>query len=94
MSAGLTTSVNKGVYLKWVQDTPGAVNKLPKHVAKLKADAQSVGHQTSMTDHYKPAEPTERVTPYSDDLFKQAALEWLVQTDQVSRLHISLRPML
>jgi hypothetical protein len=73
----------QGQYLKWVKGTPGAVNKLPKHMVKLKADVKEGNEQTTLPDHYKPAEQTERVVLYSDDLFKQAALEWLIETDQV-----------
>lgn len=40
--------------------------------------------QTSVDDHFKPATPEDKPTPYSDDLFKQAALEWLIGTNQVN----------
>ncbi|KAF8575327.1 hypothetical protein K439DRAFT_1307070, partial [Ramaria rubella] len=49
---------------------------------KAKAKAKEDGQQTVMTDHYQPVEPGERIIPYSDELFKQVALEWLVETDQ------------
>ena len=32
--------------------------------------------QMNVNDHFKPA-------PYSDELFKQAAIEWLIETNQV-----------
>ncbi|KAF8577174.1 hypothetical protein K439DRAFT_1254911, partial [Ramaria rubella] len=76
-------ATHKGLYLKWVKETPDAINKLPKHLAKLKADVKAAGVQpTSVTDHSKPVEPMECVVPYSDDLFRQVTCEWLVATDQ------------
>ena len=39
--------------------------------------------QTNVNDHFKPAPKEEKPEPYSDDLFKQAAIEWLIETNQV-----------
>jgi len=70
----------------WVKSTPNAVNKLPnflkeQHV-KEKADSEKQ-EQSTITDHFGKAGLKEVVIPYSDDDFKQAAMEWLVATDQV-----------
>ncbi|KAF8585306.1 hypothetical protein K439DRAFT_1234728, partial [Ramaria rubella] len=38
--------------------------------------------QSALTDHFGPAPPAEIDIPYSDERFKQAAMEWLIATDQ------------
>ncbi|KIJ26339.1 hypothetical protein M422DRAFT_272626 [Sphaerobolus stellatus SS14] len=60
-------STHKDAYLKWVKATPGAVNKLPEFITQQQKEAEKL---------------QERVIPYSDELFKQAAVEWLIATDQ------------
>jgi len=40
--------------------------------------------QSVVDDHFKPATPEDKPTPYSDKLFKEAAIEWLIETNQVS----------
>jgi hypothetical protein len=35
--------------------------------------------------------PSERVIPYSDKLFRQVAVEWLVATDQVRNFLLSTK---
>jgi hypothetical protein len=39
--------------------------------------------QTNVNDHFKPAPKEEKPEPFSDELFKQAAIEWLIETNQV-----------
>jgi len=58
---------------------------LPKDVKarKLAEAAASAQHQTSVEDHFPTQPPPERVIPYSDTLFKEAAEDWLAATDQV-----------
>ena len=48
-------------------------------------------HQETMRDtqqhldpHLEEIAPRARVTPYTDDLFRDATIEWLVSTDQVT----------
>ncbi|KIJ32660.1 hypothetical protein M422DRAFT_85088, partial [Sphaerobolus stellatus SS14] len=43
--------------------------------------------QAAITDHFRKAEPTERVIPYSDNLFREAAIEWLIATDQIQAIY-------
>lgn len=46
--------------------------------------------QTNVNDHFKPAPKEEKLEPYSDELFKQTAIEWLIVTNQVKNLiHIN-----
>ena len=39
--------------------------------------------QTNVNDHFKPAPKEEKPEPFSDELFKEAAIEWLIETNQV-----------
>jgi len=47
-----------------------------------KMAAQNV-RQSNVTDHFKPATEEDKPKPYSDELFKEAAIQWLVETNQV-----------
>jgi len=61
-------------------------SKLPKAVkrAKEQAAAADRSKQSSIEPHLQTgAPPKERVIQYSDTLFRDAAIEWLVATDQV-----------
>lgn len=52
--------------------------------------------QTSVDDHFKPATTEEKPTPYSDEIFKEAAIEWLIETNQVGKctyLYVKLQLM-
>jgi len=43
--------------------------------------------QTGVEDHFRAAQPSDKpppLSPYTDELFKEAAIQWLVETDQVS----------
>lgn len=39
--------------------------------------------QTAVSDHFSVEKPEEKPIVYSDELFKEAAIQWLVETDQV-----------
>ena len=39
--------------------------------------------QTNVTEHFA-EKPEDKPSPYSDELFKQAAIQYLIETDQVS----------
>ena len=47
--------------------------------------------QSSVTDHFKPQNESERPIPYSDKAFMCAAIEWLIDGDLVSIRHLSKR---
>ncbi|KAJ3897414.1 hypothetical protein F5879DRAFT_813971, partial [Lentinula edodes] len=65
-------------YKQWCK-TNDFVSMLPVDVAaRKKAEAA----QTTINDHAVPLQPRAWVEPYSDELFEQAAIEWLVETDQ------------
>jgi hypothetical protein len=39
--------------------------------------------QSQVDDHFQLLKPEDRPVPYSDALFKEASIQWLVETDQV-----------
>jgi hypothetical protein len=57
---------------------------LPEDTKQRRAAFLESLRQTNVTDHFMEAQPEERVPPYTDELFKEAAIQWLVETDQVS----------
>jgi hypothetical protein len=50
---------------------------------RRKSLADELLHQTSVDDHFKPTTAEEKPTAYSDEIFKNAAIEWLIETNQV-----------
>lgn len=58
---------------------------LPENVtARKTATAVANTTQGTLDDHVKEIELGEQVVPYSDKLFREAAVEWLISTNQVS----------
>lgn len=55
---------------------------------RRKAVADEILKQTSVDDHFKKAAPEDKPTPYTDELFKEAAIEWLIETNQVCYLYL------
>lgn len=62
---------------------------LPEATEARRLSRSSSAVQTSLDAH---AKPTERAISYTDSLFKQVALEWLIATDQVS-LSFAVNPL-
>jgi hypothetical protein len=56
---------------------------LPEDVQEHKLAAIMTVKQGTLDDHVREVAPTERVVPYSDRLFREAAVEWLISTSQV-----------
>lgn len=70
----------QGKYRNWAKGA-NFLSKLPGDIKKRKAAAEEV---TRTLDHdLREKKLSERVIPYSDKLFRRAAIEWLVATDQV-----------
>lgn len=75
----------QGAYRKWAENN-NFVSKLPKDVQRMKAalaaekDKQKQQH---VDEAIKKMPKKERVIQYSHALFRKAAIEWLVSTDQV-----------
>ena len=50
---------------------------------RLKAVERAQADQTQVDSHFGPAPPKpEKQSPYSDELFNEAAIQWLIETDQ------------
>jgi hypothetical protein len=62
---------------------------LPGDVKARKKEAECM--QQTITSHLTERKIAEQVVPYSDKLFKKAATEWLVATDQVPLLLPNLK---
>jgi hypothetical protein len=70
----------QGRYRKWAVDVKFE-SKLPGDVKKRKEAADQVTH--TLDRDLKEKKVTERVVAYSDRIFRQVVIEWLVATDQV-----------
>ncbi|KAH8995840.1 hypothetical protein EDB86DRAFT_2804313 [Lactarius hatsudake] len=73
-------SFHKGLYLKWAAENDFQ-SMLPKD-AKNRCQAAKMDTQQRLDSHLEEKLPRERVIPYTDELFCEAAVEWLVSTDQ------------
>ena len=66
---------------------------LPEDSKERRAAALERLRQTEVEDHYRAAQPSDKPlppSPYTDEYFKEAAIQWLVETDQVSDNSIRL----
>jgi uncharacterized protein with PIN domain len=70
----------QGKYRKWAQNNKFE-SKLPGDIQKRKAAAEVV--MRTLDCDLREKKVMERVILYSDKSFHQAAIEWLVATDQV-----------
>lgn len=59
---------------------------LPDDAKERKAAERVMLQQTQVNDHFPTIKPEDKPLPYTDEIFKEAAIEWLIQTDQVSFL--------
>jgi hypothetical protein len=74
----------QGKYRKWA-NTEKFESKLPGDIKNRKSAAAAVLQATTLDRHLSEPSLTEQVAPYSDKLFHQVAIEWLVATDQPIR---------
>ena len=70
----------QGKYRLWVKGTKFE-SKLPGDIAAHKKEADKA--QQTLDANLVEKKLGKKVLPYSDQLFKSAAIEWLVETDQV-----------
>lgn len=56
---------------------------LPDDAKARKSDLQQKLQQTQVNDHFDEVKPEDKPEPYSDEIFKEAMIQWLVETDQV-----------
>ena len=76
-------------YLKWAKEND-FVSMLPKDCKQRKESAAAAAvQQTRLDSHLQPVVAKPKPTPYSDQLFHEAAIQWLVNTDQVG--HVQTR---
>ncbi|KAF8957688.1 hypothetical protein BDZ97DRAFT_1669493 [Flammula alnicola] len=70
-------------YITWC-DKNNFESKLPKAVKARKdaKEAEDRSKQSSLDPHLEERPPKETFVPYSDSLFREAAIEWLIATDQ------------
>ncbi|KAJ6540238.1 hypothetical protein B0H10DRAFT_1719840, partial [Mycena sp. CBHHK59/15] len=70
-------------YHKWAKKV-GFTSALPKdqRAQKQKEAVEALQSQLTLDGHLKEMSPKEKIIPYSHEAFQQAAIEWLVATDQ------------
>ncbi|KAF9457303.1 hypothetical protein BDZ94DRAFT_1175853, partial [Collybia nuda] len=72
----------KKPYHKWA-DKHKFKSKLPNDVKARKNEVNSgESSQTTLIPHLKDLPVKEKIIPYTDALFREAAIEWLIATDQ------------
>ncbi|KAF8440930.1 hypothetical protein L210DRAFT_3399785, partial [Boletus edulis BED1] len=81
-------------YLKWAKEND-FVSMLPKDCKQCKKSA-AAGQWTQLDSHLQPINAKPKLAPYSDQLFHEAAIQWLVNTDQpiLALEHPSFRHMI
>jgi hypothetical protein len=62
---------------------------LPKDTKRRKLDA-AADSQARLDAHLREPQPKEQIIPYSDAIFREAAIEWLIETDQVCFFNLIL----
>ncbi|OBZ65234.1 putative AC transposase [Grifola frondosa] len=71
-----------GVYRKWAEENDFE-SRLPGDILKckdaLKAECE---RQQCIDGHLKKLSPKDRIIAYSEQVFREAAIEWLIATDQ------------
>ncbi|OJA10009.1 hypothetical protein AZE42_13011, partial [Rhizopogon vesiculosus] len=73
-------AAHRGDYLKWAKNND-FISMLPKD-AKQRREQAAADQQPSISGYLKPRAPNEHVMPYTDELFREAAIKWLIETDQ------------
>jgi len=70
-------------YHKWCKDN-GFESMLPEDAkAPHTEQLEILKKQTTVDDHFSVQKPNQTPKPYSDSLFEEAAIQWLIETDQV-----------
>ncbi|KAF8172893.1 hypothetical protein BJ912DRAFT_859710 [Pholiota molesta] len=73
--------LHSDVYRRWAKDNH-FISMLPKDSSARRAAERDSLKQTAVNDHFSVQKPNEKPIIYSDELFKEAAIQWLVETDQ------------
>jgi len=62
---------------------------LPKDAKARRDEAnEKTMEQTQVDDHFKVLKPEDKPAPYSDKLFQEVSIRWLVETDQVQHVRL------
>jgi hypothetical protein len=81
----LTNLTSQNRYRSWCAAN-SFESMLPKDAKERSDRKRGVDRQSSVTDHFGPEDPASKPIPFSDKALESAALEWLVETNQVSTL--------
>ena len=76
---------SQAAYQKWAE-TNNFLSMLPKDAEKRHKDIQAK-NQPRLNPHLWEKPQKERTIPYTDKLFCDAAIEWLMSTDQVHKVN-------
>ncbi|KAG2146383.1 uncharacterized protein EDB93DRAFT_1071086, partial [Suillus bovinus] len=74
---------HQDAYRKWCKANKFA-SMLPQDIKERKTAAAAVAsaQQANLDGHLHKIEPHEAIIPYSDSLFRDTAVEWLISTGQ------------
>jgi hypothetical protein len=61
-----------------------------KHRKNLAKAAAANLRQPAIDEHFTQATPEDKPMPYTDALFQEAAIEWLIETNQVRSYHLDV----
>ena len=75
------TLVRQGDYYEWAESA-NFLSMLPTDTKARRKQAEAQ-QQSRLDPHLVKKAPAARVVKYSDHVFRQAAIEWLIATDQV-----------
>ncbi|KAG6871942.1 hypothetical protein C0992_010055, partial [Termitomyces sp. T32_za158] len=76
-------SKHKGAYYKWCKTT-GFISMLPQDTKARCQEASNARsmEQTTVDSHFQKLEAGGQKILYSNEFFREAAIQWLVETDQ------------
>ncbi|KAF8891446.1 hypothetical protein CPB84DRAFT_1641003, partial [Gymnopilus junonius] len=75
-------SAHAAVYRKWCKMN-GFESMLPEDSkARRAALLEETLHQTEVDEHFQKQKLEDKPQPYSDKVFEEAAIQWLIETDQ------------
>jgi len=72
----------QGRYRKWCKAN-NFLSMLPEDSKARRDAAAEKLKQSQVDDHFTVIPEEEKPTPYTDELFKEVAIQWLIETDQV-----------
>ena len=68
---------------------------LPEDTKKRRAVMiEETLRQSQVHEHFDKAKPKDKPKVYTDEIFKEAAIQWLIETDQVSTVFSCLYSLL